>query len=250
MAGMRERTALVTGAARRLGRAIALSLAGRGMDVVVHFRESEAAAREVVQEIEAMGRRAWMVAADLSDAEQAGALFDKAIEKAGAVQVLVNNASVFTPSRVEDLSARDLVENLAVNTMAPMVLSRALAGRNERGVIVNLLDTRIAGHDPGHVGYELSKKLLHAFTRELALELAPGIRVNAVAPGLVLPPPGEDESFLERRRGSNPLRQHGTAEQVATAVWFLIANEFVTGQVVFVDGGRHLLAPPASGQDA
>lgn len=235
------RTAVVTGAAKRIGRAIALGLGRAGADVVVHYHTSREAAEATAGELESLGRRAWALAGDLAEPERAAALLPRAIDRAGPVDILVNNASMYPKSRVLDFSPDDLAANVQVHAMAPLQLCRAFAAQlNAAGDIVNLLDCRIVDYDAHYAAYHLSKRMLFAITRMLALELAPRIQVNAVAPGLVLPPPGEDEAFLERVAATTPLRRWGSADEVADAAMFLVKSEFVTGQVIFVDGGRHL----------
>ena len=233
------RACLVTGAARRLGRAIALKLAGTGWDVVVHYHRSSDEAAQVAAQVEGLGRRAWLVQADLSAPDQVAGLVDQAVGKAGRVDGLVNNASIFPAGRLLDLEWTALADNLQVNAFAPFVLARD-AARQGAASIVNLLDTRVVDYDREHAAYHLSKRALFSLTRMLALELAPGVRVNAVAPGLVLPPPGKGLDYLERYRGTNPLESIGTADEVAQTVHFLIEAAFITGQIVFVDGGRHM----------
>jgi pteridine reductase len=134
----------------------------------------------------------------------------------------------------------DVNRNTAINAWAPFVLSRAFARQGLEGRIVNLLDTRVAGYDFSHVGYILSKHMLAVLTRMTALEYAPLVTVNAIAPGLILPPPAKDTTYLEALAGSVPLQRHGGAEDIARAMLFLIESPFITGQTVFVDGGAHL----------
>ncbi len=232
-------TVLVTGGAKRLGRAVALRLAQAGADVIVHCLRSVVEAEAVAGEIRALGRQAWVKQADLEDAAQAEAMFDRARRAAGKVDILVNSAAIFPQGRLADLAAAELERNLRVNALAPLVLGRALA-RSGGGCIVNLLDSRMTDYDAEHVAYHLSKRMLHDLTRMMALEFAPRVRVNAVAPGLILPPPGADEGYLERFKTSNPLQSYGSPADVAEAVLFLARGGFITGQVIFVDGGRHM----------
>jgi NAD(P)-dependent dehydrogenase (short-subunit alcohol dehydrogenase family) len=232
--------ALITGGAVRLGRAIALELAGAGLDVVVHYHRSAEAAEETVAHLRARGVAAQAVCADLADPEAAARLMEAVGALAGPVDVLVNSASIFPSDRFGDHRLTDLHRNLQVNALAPLALIRAFAAQGRSGQVINLLDTRVAGADPIHFSYGLSKKLLHAVTRELALELAPRIRVNGVAPGLVLPPRGEDAAYLAARAREVPLERHGSPADIARAVRFLVESPFITGQVVYVDGGAHL----------
>lgn len=234
------RVALVTGAGKRIGRALALALADAGAHVVVHYHESRSEAKEVADAITQSGRHAWTLSADLSDADAALGLLRSAIELAGAVDVLVNSASIYPKSRLSDFSEEDLIENLSVNAYGPLVLSRALAAQGRPGRILNLLDSRMIDYDAGHVAYHLSKRMLFALTRMLAVELAPAITVNAIAPGLILPPPGEDDSFLEKWRHTNYMNAWGSLEEITDAALYLLQSGFVTGQVLYVDGGRHM----------
>ncbi len=234
------KTALVTGAARRLGRATALALARAGADVVVHYHTGAAEVQTVADEITALGRRAWTIPADLRDASQAESLMDQALQKSGAVDILINNASIFPSDSVLDLSPETLADAVAIHATAPLILSRRLAAQGRPGAIVNFLDSRVEDYDPTHASYHLSKRMLLALTRMLAVELAPRIAVNAVAPGLILPPDGQDDSYLRNLAHTNPLQRYGNSRDITDAVLFLLRSEFVTGQVIFVDGGRHL----------
>lgn len=227
-------TALVTGGAKRLGRAIALGLAADGADVVVHYRTSAAEAEELCQEVAALGVRAWTVQADLGVADEVADLVARAVELAGPLRILVNNASIFEPNAPADQRADQDARHMTVNAHAPLELTRRFAAQKiASGHVVNLLDTRLRGGDPEHESYIASKRALEEITRETALEFAPRIAVNAVAPGLVLPEVGEDASAL-------PLQRHGSPDDVADAVVNLTKTRFVTGQIIFVDGGRHL----------
>ena len=234
--------ALVTGAAQRLGRAIAEALGAEGVRVAVHYGSSASEAEEVVNALRGRGTNAWAVQADLAEAEAAEELVQRAADLAGApVDILVNSASIFAPSRLLQFPAEELAANLQINALAPLQLSRALAAQGRPGQIVNLLDCRIVEYDAEHAAYHLSKRMLFSLTRMLALELAPCIRVNAVAPGLILPPPGQDEAYLQGLAHTVPLNRHGGPADIVRSVLFLLHSEFVTGQVIYVDGGRHML---------
>jgi NAD(P)-dependent dehydrogenase (short-subunit alcohol dehydrogenase family) len=235
------KTALVTGAARRIGRAVSLALAASGSNVVVHHSRSVRDAEALVSEISRHGVGATALQANLGEPEEAEALVALAEERVGHLDVLVNNASVFEPETLETAALDHLVRSVKVNAWAPFVLTRAFARRSGQGRVVNLLDSRVSGLDLAHVGYILSKHLLAVLTRMTAVAFAPGLTVNAVAPGLILPPPGEDEAYLARLARGLPLKRHGGPEDIARAVLFLLESDFVTGQVLFVDGGRHLL---------
>jgi hypothetical protein len=234
-------TVLVTGAGKRLGRASALALANAGAGVIAHYNQSGADAASLRDEIVGRGGRAWLIQADLSDPTAAEGLVPRAVSEAGVIHDLVNCASIFPSDMLHEMTESSLMENLRVNAWAPFLLCKGLAGQGISSGIVNFLDTRIHAYDAQHVSYHLSKRMLFTMTRMMALEFAPDVRVNAVAPGLVLPPPGKDHTHLESLRHTNPLCAIGTAEEIGRAVVFLLASRFITGQVVYVDGGRHML---------
>jgi len=240
----RGSVALVTGAAKRLGRAVAIRLARGGCRVAVHYRSSRKEAEEVVRAIRAAGGEARAFRADLAW-RAAPARLAAAVERGlGPVAVLVNGAAVFGPTDLALHGARDLEDHWAVNARAPFLLALALApgmARRGCGKIVNVGD--IHGETPlgGHAPYSVSKAALHAMTRALARDLAPAIQVNAVAPGAILLPEGAAPGLERRLVRRIPAGRLGTPEEVAEAVAFLVEGpDFVTGEVIRVDGGRHL----------
>ncbi|MGH2404525.1 MAG: SDR family oxidoreductase [bacterium] len=238
LAGQR---ALVTGGARRIGRAVVLALAEAGADVVVHYKESKQEAALIAQEIRAHRGVCSLVQTDLAVPHSPSALFDEAVRAAGGpITILINNASVFPRGRLHELELPDLEETLRINAWAPLILAHALARQEVEGAVVNVVDTRITGVDPDRVAYQLSKDALHRITKLLAIELAPSVRVNAVAPGAILSPEGLGPEHLDRLAESLPLKRHGGPADVAAAVLFLLQSRFVTGQTLFVDGGQHL----------
>ncbi len=238
---LKGKVALVTGAGKRLGRAIAIALAEMGVHIVVHERKGlEIEAGRVCDEVVGCGARSWKVFADLERREEYETLIARSLKAAGSLDMVVNNASLFLPDTLRDVGKESMLRHLEVNAWAPFVISRDFARLAGRGKIVNLLDTRIEGSDRKHAGYILSKHLLAEVTRMCALEFAPRITVNAVAPGLILPPAGKDESYLKGLAGTVPLERHGNPADVADAVLYLLQSEFITGQIIYVDGGRHL----------
>jgi len=162
------------------------------------------------------------------------------VSTAGALDFLVNSASIFPKETLETATFESLMLNMEVNAWVPFVLSREFARNAREGAIVNLLDARTEGYDWNHVGYILSKHAFTALTRMTALEFAPRIAVNGVAPGLILPPPGETEEYLQRLANTVPLKKHGGPPDIAAAVLFFLKSDFVTGAVIHVDGGRRL----------
>lgn len=234
--------ALVTGAGKRIGRSIAIALAEEGVHIVAHDRRAlETETIKVCEEVVDCGAKSWKVIADLEKPEEYGTLVSQALTIAGSLDIVINNASLFRPNTLKDVDFSSLTQHVQVNAWAPFVISREFARLVGRGKIVNLLDTKITGYDRQHVAYILSKHMLSALTDMCAVEFAPNITVNAVAPGLILPPSGKDEAYLDRLSHTIPLKRHGGPDDIADAVLYLLKSDFVTGQVIYVDGGRHLL---------
>lgn len=235
------RTALVTGGAHRVGRVLALALADAGADIVVNYHASQDQARETVADIEARGRRAVAVQADVAIAADVTRLVAVASDTFGRLDVVVNNASLFERTPVLDITEAEWDRVLAVNLKGPFLLSQAAAPLlrdGGGGVIINLLDLSAFQPWPSFAHHAVSKAGLLHLTKVLARALAPDIRVNAIAPGTVLPPEstaGEDGS--DRR----VLRREGAPDDVASALLYLVRSEFVTGETITVDGGRMLL---------
>ncbi|HEX7051554.1 MAG TPA: SDR family oxidoreductase [Longimicrobiales bacterium] len=238
------RVALVTGGARRVGRALALALARAGADVVVNYFTAAAEAEETVAEITALGRRAIAVHADVSLRAEATALVRRTADAFGRLDVLVNSASVFESAPFLAIEEADWDRVLAVNLKGPFLLSQAatpLLRRDGGGVIINIADLSAFQPWPSYAHHSVSKAGLVQLTRVLARALGPDIRVNCIAPGTVLPPADYTEEQIRRSRESTVLKRIGTPEEVARALLYLVESDFVTGEVVVVDGGRLLL---------
>ncbi|HPC72936.1 MAG TPA: SDR family oxidoreductase [Syntrophales bacterium] len=234
-------TALVTGAGRRIGREIALALAGAGANIVAHYRHSAEEAGDLQARLAERGVASWLVQADFEKAEEGESLLERAFRSSGSLDILINCASVFSPGRLGNIRYDDLTRHMQINAWAPFVLMRDFARLSGRGKIVNLLDTRVAGYDMSHVAYILSKHVLLVLTKMAALEYAPRISVNGIAPGLILPPPGEDDAYLDRLSRTVPLKRRGHPVDIAGAVLYLLRSDFITGEVLYIDGGRHLM---------
>jgi NAD(P)-dependent dehydrogenase (short-subunit alcohol dehydrogenase family) len=237
---LRGKTALITGGARRIGSEVALGLAREGADIVVQYRSSSADAAALRDSIAGLGVRCYLVRADLGKPGGCAALIRGAVAKAGRIDALVNNASVFRPMGFGEADFESVAANVRVNAWAPFELGRLFAERFKTGRIINMLDTKVSGYNFGSFPYYLSKKMLETLTMSMALKLAPGITVNAVAPGLILPPEGRSDAYLETLKNGVPLRRRGYPKDVADAIVFLLRSDFITGQVVYVDGGEHL----------
>ncbi len=237
---IRGKTALITGGAKRLGRAISLSLASLGANIIIHYGKSQKEASELASEIRKYNVNAWTVSGDLNQVSEVERIFDEALELESPIQILINNASIFEKSDLYTFSIDELYDNIKINAISPLILARKLAKQKLDSAIINLLDTRITEYDKTHVAYHLSKRMLFDLTKMMALEFAPFTRVNAIAPGLILPPYGQDLSYLEKLAPTNPLNSIGSPEEITKAVIFLLESTFITGQVIFVDGGYHL----------
>jgi pteridine reductase len=241
------RLALVTGAGRRLGRVIALELAARGADVVLHHHRSGPEAAESARHIESLGRRAVPFAADLATVEGVDALAEFVTTRYGRLDLLVNSAADYARLPLSDIDAARWDAMMALNLRAPFLLVRALLPllqASPAGAVVNVADIAALGAWPHHLHYVVSKAGLVAMTRSLAAELAPRVRVNAVAPGTVLPAAWQSEADLERLRRRTPSGRFATPAEVAAAVLFLaVGPDALTGQILAVDGGRSLGGP-------
>lgn len=241
--------ALVTGAGRRLGREIAVALGGDGFDVVVHYGSSQSEAEETVAALQRLGRRAWAVEADLADLSAIERLFDRVEAEAGRLDLLVNSAATFDRQPIDEVGPADWERSMAVNLRAPFFCtqraSRLMLRNTSGGCIVNLADR--SGVTPWleYSVHGISKAGVVFMTRALACELGPRIRVNAVVPGPILPPPGDDPAGEAwRRRGDHlPLGRTGDPSDVCGAILYLVEAEYVTGVVLPVDGGEHLSSP-------
>ncbi len=235
--------ALVTGAAKRIGRALALDLAALGFDVAVHYRTSAAEAAAVVAAIEALGRRAVALAADLEDERATTALVGAAGAALGPLTLLVNNAAVFDYDRPETADQRRWARHMAINLRAPLVLTQALLAQLPAGAeanVVNLIDQRVLNLTPHYTSYTVSKAGLWALTQHLARALAPRVRVNAIAPGPTLPDAGMSAEQFAAFCRANPLERCPGVDEICRTLRLILEAPAITGQMIAVDGGRHL----------
>jgi len=237
------RTALVTGAAHRIGRAVALDLAAQGFDVAIHYNRSRDAAAALAAEIERGGRRAALLDADLSVENHTAALIGRAAAALGPVGCLVNNASRFDLDVWDTATRESWDTHMETNLRAPFLLSQEMARslpESAAGVIVNLIDQRVWNLTPYFLTYTLSKTGLWTLTQTLALALAPRIRVNAIGPGPTLRSERQSEAQFRMQWDATPLQHGATPEEIAAGVRFILAAPAMTGQMIALDGGEHL----------
>jgi len=241
------RVALVTGGARRVGRAICLELAKAGCDVAIHFRNSRAEAEELAERLAVLGRRATTVGGDLLDRASPPTIVRQVVDRLGRLDVLVNNASAFLTDRPDSVEAFDELQwehMWRIHVVAPMALchhARSFLAADAGGCVINLCDITAECPAANHLAYGVSKAGLVALTRGLARALAPDIRVNGVAPGIAVFPEEYSDELRQRLTARVPLAREGTPAEVARAVRFLAeSGDYITGQVLAIDGGRSI----------
>jgi NAD(P)-dependent dehydrogenase (short-subunit alcohol dehydrogenase family) len=240
----KPQVALVTGAGKRIGRAIALGLAQAGWDVAVHYRASEREANETADAIRALGRRAATLQADLSIEDQVRALPARAAATLGRLTCVVNNASLFEYDSATTFSPALLAQHMQANVAAPLLLAQALHAATPAGsqaVVINLLDQKLYNLNPDFLSYTLSKAALHSATTMLAQALAPAVRVVGVAPGITMVSGDQTEEGFAKAHQVTPLGRSSTPEDIADAVVYAAKAAALTGTTLVVDGGQHLM---------
>jgi NAD(P)-dependent dehydrogenase (short-subunit alcohol dehydrogenase family) len=238
-----RKCALVTGAAKRLGRAIALGLAKDGWDIAVHYRESDTEALETVNDIKALGRKAIALQCDLANQTDTQQLLPRAISQLGEISCVVNSASLFAYDDASSFKHSTLDAHMHSNLAAPILLAQALYAATPDGsqsVIINLLDQKLFNLNPDFLSYTLSKSALQTATTLLAMALAPKLRVVGLAPGLTLVSGDQTESQFQQAHQQTVLGQSSTADEIAQAVCYLAQARGITGTTLIVDGGQHL----------
>jgi len=237
-----DRVALVTGGGVRLGRALTLALAESGCHVAVHYWRSETEAHEVVAQVRGFGNRSVAIRANLDRAADAGEIVGRAYDALGRVDILINCAATFGRSTLAETTEALWDQQMNVNLKAPFFLCQAYAQQigERRGHIINMLDWRVLRPGTAYVAYYVSKVGLMTLTQSLAQALGPNVQVNAIAPGAILPPPGDDGAYFQRLATRVPLKRNGSPEEICKAALYLLDSDFVTGEVLLVTGGEHL----------
>ena len=237
------KVALITGSAVRMGREIARHLADKGWNLALHYSTSLLEVSELESEFKSKysAQQFYSFNTDLGDPNQTDKLIGQVIERFGSIDLLINNASVFEPASLTNTGNPLLISLSMINFIAPFILIRDFANSVGKGQIINIADTRITNNKSDYLAYSLSKKSLWELTKMAALELAPQIRVNAIAPGVVLPPVGKDKSYLEKIALNTPMKTPSGMISILRSLDYIIDNEDLTGQLIFCDGGGHLI---------
>ena len=237
---MKKQSALITGAARRIGRETASFLASLGFDIALHYSTSKKAAEETAEEIRTMNVECILYQADLEQKASVLDLIPRVKKDFPNLSLLVNNASTFNKAKITETEWELFENHMAINFRAPFFLSRAYALNFSSGHIINILDTKINNNSSLYSSYTLSKKVLAEFTKMAALEFAPSIRVNGLAPGFILLPENHEEGYEKILLRKIPLKKQGEIKNLLDSIGFLLHNEYLTGQIVYVDGGQGL----------
>ena len=235
-----KKSALITGGAKRIGKAVALHLAENNFDIALHYNTSTADAEETANEIKNKGQNCILFQGDLLNTNNVLTLIDKVKESFPSLSLLVNNASIFEKRSFMETDLNFFENYFNVNFKAPFFLSQNFAKTFKKGHIINLLDTNITRDRTKYFVYNLTKKMLYEFTKMAAVELSPDIRVNAIAPNPILPPSNEKKEYLEREQNNIPLKKWGSIQNIIQSINFLLENDYLTGQCIFTDGGEHL----------
>jgi pteridine reductase len=233
--------AVITGAGRRLGSSFAMSLARQGYAILVHYHSSEEQGRRLVEQLRTSGTQAYLIKADLLDVEQIHAMWEKIDTLPHSVELLINSAAIMSRGDIRTLSPEEIDKTMALNLRSPLICSQDAAKRmSAGGLIVNISDVGAGKNWLTYPAYSISKAALEVLTRILAKALAPTIRVNAIAPGLVIPPENDNDGGWERLISKVPLRRSATRDEVTSILELMINNKYITGQIITIDGGYSL----------
>ncbi|HET6556872.1 MAG TPA: SDR family NAD(P)-dependent oxidoreductase [Prolixibacteraceae bacterium] len=236
------KTALITGGAKRIGKALALHLATKGWNIAIHYHSSQTEAMRLQEELKALfpDQVFEIFRADLNEAAEVENLLPQVLLSMPKIDLLVNNASVFDKCSFAETSTDLLDRNMNINFRAPFILTRDFIRLVSEGVIINLVDTKITTNQSNYAAYSLSKKALWELTKMTALEQGPRIRCNAIAPGLTLAPEGKQEDYLEKMAAHIAMKRPGGVHPVLRALDYILDNDYLTGQLLFCDGGENL----------
>lgn len=239
--GTEKGTVLITGGAKRIGRAMALTLAGAGYNIIIHYNKSKDEAKQTKEEVEKLGAICGLVQADLDDSKQYKSMMEKAFTLFPSCNILINNASIFERGSFLETTEELFDRHMNINFKAPFFLSQAFSKCCRNGLIINVLDSYITKETGAYYAYLLSKKSLYSFNRMAAKALAPHIRVNGIAIGTTEISKNLKGGDLKKKRDTLPLKQEVKVKHVTHTMMDIINNHYITGQCVFVDGGDHLL---------
>lgn len=243
---MENKIVLITGAAKRIGKEIAIAMAENSWNIALHYNSSKAEAEQTLKHIKSIGVNACVIKADLTSEKQLSSIMPQVHKKLGRVSCLINNASVFQNDNIANVSAESWHKNMAVNLYAPTILSQEFAKQlpdKTQGNIINMLDYTVLRYPENFLSYTASKSGLWTLTQQLALALAPNIRVNAIGPGIALPNKKESVARIKKSLSASPLKMHTSPAEICNAIQFILSAQSMTGQMLALDGGKHLLGP-------
>ncbi len=235
-----KKIALITGGAKRLGRDMSLFLAKEGFDIALHYHSSSEAADKTKTDIETLGQRCLLIQGDLKHPPFYKQLIQTVYDGFGSLTLLINNASIFKKIDYRNSSEMDFNQNIDIHLKAPFFLSQTFSEKCEHGAIINILDTRVERYQTEHFVYTLTKKALKELTLLLAKTLAPKIRVNGICPGAILAPEDQGDDYLKNIAAHTPMNQPGNVTDILNAVQYLSQSNYVTGEILYVDGGERL----------
>jgi NAD(P)-dependent dehydrogenase (short-subunit alcohol dehydrogenase family) len=233
--------ALVTGGAKRIGKEICISLASKGFDIALHYNCSEKEAKKVSREVKRCGVNCKLFKYDLSNPKKTSLLVSKVFKQFSECSILVNNASIFKDSDLNNITLEQFDSEFAINFTSPLFLTQQFSRHESSSMVINIIDTRVSKVNTSYFAYNISKYCLYKFTKMAAKALAPRIRVNGICPGDILPLAGLDQGYLNKRSTRLPVKKVGSVNSVIKALDYLMSNDFVTGECLFVDGGEHLI---------
>lgn len=235
-------TALITGAAKRIGRALSLHLAAQGWNIAIHYNSSQQEALTLQKELKSLyaNQQFEIFKADLYLADQVEKLIPQVLQSMPGIDLLINNASVFNKCTLAQTDTELFNQNMNINFRAPFILTREFINRCGKGLIINFVDTKITNNKSNYAAYTLSKKALWEMTKMTALEVGPNIRINAIAPGLTLAPEEKPEEYLLKMAENIALKRPGGLQPVLKSMDYILENDYLTGQLLFCDGGENL----------